>query len=1768
MPTDPQECLNTLSTKILHLKDYVSRVDQIWKKVQNYGKAKVTLFEFARQNALSLRSEFTHIQQECMSLNMSIPDTHRRDVSKYAGQIDDLIEAISVACAEAVDFVARSNAQAAQISDVFPPQLSVAPPTPVRLKPVEIEKFSNDILDFPRFIRLFESIYDKHTTLTNTEKFYYLQQSLQGDALTLVNTFDLTDAGYTDALKALKDRYSSPRILASTITSELLSFLPAKRATPDSLRQFLRVYQDHVSILKSMANVPDLSDFLLLTIACKSLDAYTRKLFESRMAEKTTFPTYKDLISFVTQQVTTLELITPIQPNNVQNEQRTKSTILHVGKQAPAMATPVNQNHRQTAPHRGQTQTAQSFCIYCSSAKDHKIGKCPTFSGFNLQARVKWATESKRCNVCLSSKHTSNDCQSTGNCVYCQSKQHNSLLCPTKFSTTTTQAKQEPPAAVPGTSSAPVLSCTVTEEDSNDSIVSSNALLGTFLAKVPGSKSSGVLRCVLDTGSVQNLITLDAVRFLGLQMSSDTSILAGVGGKQLCTLGCVQFSIYSMLNPSFSIPVNASVIPKITDDLPPVKLDHKLKQFLSSIKLADSELLDGKSTPVHILLSISSTMKILSQSLSPAPLGCDSTLYSLPTPFGHVISGYLTDTDTQPSNCLSCTNCAHAESKIKDFFYTESMENSEPTAQTADEIYAESHFVETHYRAPNGKFIVRLPFKPDFPELGVNKPQALAFFFTTEKKMRNDPAYYACYQTALQDFFDKKEIIPSNHTNNYLLNQHIVYKKANNKAKIVFNPAVKAGKHSFNDSLLQGPKLQRDINYVLIAARAKPVALACDIDNFYRSIGLHPDDGEKIHIMARLQNSTVTLQGNVTECAIQHLCYGLTSAPFLALRCVNQIIDEENQLLDKGKLGPTGESIAPASEAIRILSLSRYVDDIFFSADNIDQCAQLKKELCTILAKGNFSLGKFVSSHSELEPNSQINPILGLIWDPATDTFKFKFEQFSGAVTRRSCTSFLAKCYDSQGLISPVIFYLKRFVQLLWHEMAALGWDKPIPQRLADEWLEFMQQIHLVHEISIPRFCTVPEYSKQYLVIFSDASNSGYASCAYVVTTVAGKENVSHLIFSKSKLAPLKTVRTIPQLELAGIELSAKIINWLLAGDLPFNFEAIYGYSDSMIALAYLNIPVNRLKTYVANRVSHVHTLTEGTNVQWLYCPTKANPADLASRGCSPSVLSDSTLWFQGPSSLKTNFPPNDADSVINENLPLPDVKQTVLISPSVSEPDLVVSLSEKFSTLCKLQRVMSYVRRFIHNCRIPKSKESERKYSALSYQELNDATMCIVKHVQGHAFPVKNLSRNGSQCPSDLISLTPFVDQQGFVRVGGRLANSNLPYKAKHPLLLPKKCNFSYLLCRHFHILAAHGGSNLSTALMRNTYWVVSGKQLMRSLIHSCVTCAKWHPKSPSPIQGQLPSFRMESTFPFRHTVGLDCFGPYLYKVSPRRNSASDKLWGLIFVCEATRASHIEILTSMSAKHFLAAVDRFTSRRGVPVTFRSDCGTNFTAGFKKMSEMQQWLNANVDTIVSDLATRSIQFQNIPAYSPWLGSWEPLIKCCKKLLNTLITYPMYFEEFYTTFTKVESLLNSRPYLEPSNDTADLLSPAHFLVGGPFATAPIYITQDDTAPTSLHCRWERITQLVTLFWRKWHREVLHTLMQSNKWPKGSSDIQVNQLVWVPDTKSLPGSWPIGQVSKLYPDKGGQTRVCDVRMANGSHLRRSIRNLVLIPIPPAI
>lgn len=144
---------------------------------------------------------------------------------------------------------------------------------------------------------------------------------------------------------------------------------------------------------------------------------------------------------------------------------------------------------------------------------------------------------------------------------------------------------------------------------------------------------------------------------------------------------------------------------------------------------------------------------------------------------------------------------------------------------------------------------------------------------------------------------------------------------------------------------------------------------------------------------------------------------------------------------------------------------------------------------------------------------------------------------------------------------------------------------------------------------------------------FCDASLTAYRACIYVRSKDQYGKWVSRILCSKSRVALLKST-TIPRLELCGALLLAQLMA-KAAGSWGTPVKESRLWTDSAVVLAWLNSQENRLKTYVANRISQIKEVTEPR--QWNQVKTNENPADIISRGVSARELMCSQMWWHGP---------------------------------------------------------------------------------------------------------------------------------------------------------------------------------------------------------------------------------------------------------------------------------------------------------------------------------------------------------------------------------------------------------------------------------------------------------------------------------------------------------------------------------------------------------
>ena len=153
--------------------------------------------------------------------------------------------------------------------------------------------------------------------------------------------------------------------------------------------------------------------------------------------------------------------------------------------------------------------------------------------------------------------------------------------------------------------------------------------------------------------------------------------------------------------------------------------------------------------------------------------------------------------------------------------------------------------------------------------------------------------------------------------------------------------------------------------------------------------------------------------------------------------------------------------------------------------------------------------------------------------------------------------------------------------------------------------------------------------------------------------------------------------------------------------------------------------------------------------------------------------------------------------------------------------------------------------------------------------------------------------------------------------------------------------------------------------ALLREKYWIPRIRDVVKTVIHHCLTCYRFKVKASQQLMGQLPSTRIQPARPFT-TTGVDYAGPITIRLGSTRSKQTTKGYVAIFVCFVTKAVHIEVVTSLTTEAFIAALRRFVARRGRPRIIYSDNGTNFQGASNQLQEVCDMLQCPTQTRVQD----------------------------------------------------------------------------------------------------------------------------------------------------------------------------------------------------------
>lgn len=1403
-------------------------------------------------------------------------------------------------------------------------------------------------------------------------------------------------------------------------------------------------------------------------------------------------------------------------------------------------------NHRATAPRphmqyisplkRVNTAMLTKTCWVEGCKEYHGLNQCQQFKKMSTLERARLVNSANLCIRCLG-QHQGKNCQAE-TCVVCKGGHHTLLHCNNAASTTGSSVK---------TAKTFVIS------------QQGQVLLPTALVRAAtGTGDFFTLRALIDPGSQATLISSKAANLFNFKKEKVHVTISGVGGKKA---GICRHTINLKISPrfdgDFQMNIKPLIFDKLDQQLPEVDFATTSWTYLNQIQLADPHY--NQSQPIDLILGADYYPSILINNIIK---GGQLEPMAQQTEFGWIILGSRNNTGSRHKTTMIATKSI--EDQLRLLIENDSI--PEERDNTEEEILIEKHFESNVEQGPDGRYTVRIPFKNNQAELGESRKTAAARLIQLEKRFKKDAPFKQLYHQFMQEYINLKHMEPvqekpedGKSTNIYYIPHHGIIKKdsTTTRLRVVFDASSKTTTGiSLNDCMMNGPKLQQDLADILLRWRKHKIVMTADIEKMYRQIWINKQDQNYQRILWR-SNPLKPMEAY----KLKTVTYGTTAASFLAIRALKQLATD-------------GINDYPIGASIILTDF--YVDDLLTGSNNIEEATRAVQELKMLTERGGLNLRKWFSNSREVlnhiprelhgtgDVQIKLNDCiktLGILYDPQKDLFKFNVETLQLShkqPTKRSLLSDSSKLFDPVGWLSPITITAKIMMQEVW--TSGIDWDQPLPENINTKWVKYKKELSEIKNITIQRWVNTTDEVETELHGFADASEYAYAATIYCRTT--NKEGIitTQLLTSKTRVAPTTIKLSIPRLELNATLLLAKLLKHTQRS-LKINNLKIYAWSDSTIALCWITGEPNKFKTFVANRISAVKTMLPAAT--WHHVKSCDNPADIASRGTTPLALIKNRLWWEGPDFLRQKLTRWKAINPIIQGSTLKpeELEEKAIKIMTTTTEDHAFPLFERCSSYNKLKRVVAYCKRFINNCSRRNNNRNE-----LTGAELQNAEIIILKLVQGQDF-YKEINRLNKaekiSTKSKILSLNPTIDENGLLRLNGRLQNSILPSSSKNPIILSRHNVVTKRIIEDAHIGTLHGGTQLTLATLRNKFWIIDGKRAVKQIIQKCIICFRHKQHSSEQLMGNLPSPRVRPGRPFIKT-GIDYAGPIQLRSAKGRGHKTYKAYIALFICMVTKAIHIEIISDLTTESFIAAYKRFISRRGLCTDIYSDNGTYFVGA---NNVMQRDHRRAMTTLPSDIATmiadNGTNWHFIPPLTPHFGGiWEAGIKSMKFHLKRIIgETTLTFEELCTVTTQIEACLNSRPLTPLTSDPADLtaLTPGHFLIGDSLKALPAA----EIDRISLRTRWHVVERMVQDFWKRWSSEYLHQLQQRTKWKSSQSNLMINDLVLLKDDQQPATRWKLGRIVETHAGKDELVRVATVKCENATY-KRPIVKLCKLPI----
>ena len=1309
-----------------------------------------------------------------------------------------------------------------------------------RLPRQELITFAGEADQWIEFVSKFYDIVHKQPYLDSFQKRTYLTQHLKGEALKSVEGFSNDNQGYVSSLQKLKYLFGNKVVVAQSVIRKITKGRQVPEDDSKALANFYFEIAACLNTLEKMNYLADIYSTDLLRQTLSKLPVYLQRKWSeySLSLRKREEPNLYHLEKWLQDRVMAAR------DPYLTNDKYKKITNMH----------------NWTSPEGTEIQVQKHRCSLC--AKDHTLYRCVTYKSKSDAEKLSFVRKKRLCFNCLGQKHTIKNCKSKKHCSIdgCKMKHHTSLhqASMKRLAGNNTSANQssktqshKPDGVIPTKSEDSHKTKDQPDPPSPDgkeikSTInghikgSSHVYLQVVPVRIKNERGLWVeTYAMLDNGSQCSLMTNSLYKELNLQGRNTKINFGTIRDSTIIETKLVNITI-AAVDGTYSTKVkNVYSIGDADFNVPGQEVPLTSNPDWDYIR--DLDIRDIDSSQIQLLIGTDVPDVQISYEFRKGKKGYP---YASRTNLGWTLLGvYDGSSDPVESRIVALnrnlgTVSMLSESEYKSFWETESFgteiqlskSRSVEDQRNQDILDKETEFKEGHYVVP-----MLWKTDVDLPESQMNAERRLNQIC---RKFQTNPEFYKMYAQNISSYVEKgyikklsdDEAMKCSPITWYIPHHGVTNVNKPGKLRIVFDAAAKSHGQSLNSNLFSGPDLLNSLLGVLLRFRRHRIAVVADIEAMFCQVRLKEKDTDANRFLWR--NDPKSHEPPDHYKLLVHI-FGLTDSPCAATYALQRAAKDQ------------ANDFPP--EVIEAILRNFYVDDWLNSYRNTTSAKETNKGVIACLENKGFNLTKFQSNDQTVlddlpEEKLATQPTgikfddkatsraLGVHWDLETDCFIYKvnvsFDR-SKPCTKRVILKKIATIYDPLGLLTPITLVAKLFMQELWRDK--IEWDEEVNKSLKKRFGNWIIRISVIAPtIAVPRSLNLEEDQDVQLHIFCDASEKAFAAVAYVRIEI--DETVScHILLSKSRVAPLKKL-TLPRLELQGAVLAVRLKETVVE-EIDVEFSSVQFWTDSTLNLQYINNESKRFKVFVANRVAEIrnHSRVE----QWNFIPGKINPADISTRG---DIEDDEAIkcWFDGPDFLmkpKADWPTTSLTPLSPDDKEIK--KQNLVCKLSCYKPLIQF---ERFSSWRRLIRTLAWVMKFLK----PKMIGREQDEPDLSLEEERIGRQTTLQLIQKEVFN-ENTSK---ELKGKLSKLDPYFDKDdGLMRVGGRLKQGILPYAVKHQVILPKDHYAVKLLVMYYHEQNHHVGTEHLISILRQEFWIIAIRTIVKRVIRKCVKCQKQRP-------------------------------------------------------------------------------------------------------------------------------------------------------------------------------------------------------------------------------------------------------------------------------------------------------------------------------------